>query len=99
MAVLPPTNSRTKPPTKSRAAHNAYLKARYFRDQSTEEGFYRVVLERQYSVGGSAGPSYDIAAVGQRFLMIKADDSAQPPKLVLVQNWFEELKARVPTGQ
>ena len=58
-----------------------------------------LVLKRQYSVGGSSGPSYDIAPDGQRFLMIKADDSAQPPKLVLVQNWFEELKARVPTGQ
>ena len=39
-AVLPSTNDRAPPPTKSRAAHNAYLKARYFRDQGTEEGFY-----------------------------------------------------------
>ncbi len=58
-----------------------------------------LVLERQYPVGESAGPNYDIAADGQRFLMIKADDSARLPQLVLVQNWFEELKAQVPTGQ
>ena len=41
LTFLAPTNSRPKPPTKSRAAHQAYLKARYFRDQGTEEGFYR----------------------------------------------------------
>ncbi len=58
-----------------------------------------LVLERQYPVGESAGPNYDIGADGQRFLMIKADDSAQPPQLVLVQNWFQELKTRVPTGK
>ena len=58
-----------------------------------------LVLERQYPVGESAGPNYDIGADGQRFLMIKDDDSAQPPQLVLVENWFEELKALVPAGQ
>ena len=41
LAVLPPATGQAAPPTKSRAAHNAYLKARYFRDQGTEEGFYR----------------------------------------------------------
>lgn len=41
LAVLPPTNGRPTAPTKSRVAHQAYLKARYFRDQGTEEGFYR----------------------------------------------------------
>ncbi len=57
------------------------------------------VLQQQYPVGESAGPNYDISADGQRFLMIKDDDSAQPTQLVLVENWFEELQARVPTGQ
>ena len=41
LAVLPSTKGRPTPPTKSRSARNAYLKARYFRDQGTEEGFYR----------------------------------------------------------
>ena len=41
LAVLPPASGQPAPPTKSRAAHHAYLKARYFRDQGTEKGFYR----------------------------------------------------------
>ena len=52
------------------------------------------------------GRTYDIARDGQRFLMIKeggtatADDPvAGLTQIHVVQNWFEELKARVPTGQ
>ena len=48
--------------------------------------------------------SYDISPDGQRFLMFKegAAISADDPfagltRLIVVQNWFEELKARVPT--
>ena len=40
---------------------------------------------------------YDVAADGQRFLMIKSsvpDPGAQQMNVVL--NWFEELKQRVP---
>ena len=42
--------------------------------------------------------NYDIAPDG-RFLMIKeaaATDGATAQQLVVVLNWFEELKARVP---
>jgi serine/threonine-protein kinase len=50
-----------------------------------------------------AGRSYDVSADGQRFLMIKnaaaigqaADATA--PRLIVVEHWSEELKARVPT--
>jgi len=43
--------------------------------------------------------NYDVTANGQRFLMVRILDPAPEPQteLVLVQNWFEELKARVPT--
>ncbi len=59
-----------------------------------------LVLEQQYSVGGSAGPSYDIAADGQRFLMIKdqADAATASTQIILVLNWFEELKRLVPNN-
>ena len=43
LTVLPPANAEPAPPTKSQAAHQAYLRARYFRDQGTEEGFYRAL--------------------------------------------------------
>ncbi len=43
---------------------------------------------------------FDIAPDGQRFLMRKpggaTPDDAAEPELVIVQNWFEELKRLVP---
>jgi hypothetical protein len=43
---------------------------------------------------------YDVSADG-RFLMMKnADGPAEPapaPRIVVVRNWFEELKRLVPT--
>ena len=45
--------------------------------------------------------AYDVSADGQRFLMIKepqqANDDPLPPRMVVVLNWGEELKARLPT--
>ena len=42
--------------------------------------------------------TYDVTADGQRFLMITAADAAATGHdVVLVENWFEELKRRVPT--
>jgi Tol biopolymer transport system component len=48
---------------------------------------------------GNPGRTYDISPDGQRFLMIKAlgaGEGAPPPSIVVVQNWLEELKAKVP---
>jgi hypothetical protein len=42
-----------------------------------------------------------VAPDGKRFVMLKNTDSssprATPPRIVVVQNWFEELKRLVPT--
>ncbi len=50
--------------------------------------------------GRNTGRTYDIAPDGQRFLMTKSGDGANvdaaPAEIVIVENWFEELKARVP---
>ncbi len=45
-----------------------------------------------------------ISPEGQRFLIIRqgaqTDDSSVPPaQITVVLNWFEELKARVPTDR
>ena len=42
---------------------------------------------------------YDVSADGRRFLMIQPKQPVVQPitQLVVVTNWFEELKARVPT--
>lgn len=41
---------------------------------------------------------YDAAPDGKRFLMVKDVErpTLKPTHMILVQNWFEELKARVP---
>jgi hypothetical protein len=44
---------------------------------------------------------YDVAPDGQRFYAMQARNPPPPPVVThinLLQNWFEELKAKVPTG-
>ncbi len=50
---------------------------------------------------GSPRPQYDVSADGQRFLMItahKSNDADARPRIVVVQNWFDELKRLVPVN-
>jgi eukaryotic-like serine/threonine-protein kinase len=53
-----------------------------------------------WDLQGTLGREYDVSARGDRFLVMKpAPDSQQqsfPDTIVVVQNWFEELKQRVP---
>ena len=55
-----------------------------------------VLFEQQYYLDRSRR-TYDLAPDG-RFLMVKAGDDAEGPaaQIILVQNWFEELKRLVP---
>jgi serine/threonine-protein kinase len=46
-----------------------------------------------YTVGGNAGV-YDVSPDGKRFLMIRPMAGVGETELVVVQNWFEELKQR-----
>ena len=42
---------------------------------------------------------YDVGPDGQRFLMLKEDESAaSTAQINIVLNWFEELKRLVPTN-
>jgi hypothetical protein len=45
--------------------------------------------------------SWDISPDGTRFLMVKLQEQKSQPvtEMILVQNWFEELKRLVPTGK
>ena len=46
--------------------------------------------------------TYDVSLDGQRFLMIKdaaGSDQSPPPRIVVVQNWFEDVKRLVPVGR
>jgi len=60
-------------------------------------GAAHMLFEGQFRVDGPFR-GYDVTPDGQRFLMVRAVE--QPParitQMVLVQNWFQELKAKAP---
>ena len=59
-----------------------------------------VVFEQTYFGNTFLGRTYDISPDGKRFLMIKQASpggETEPTQLILVLNWFEELKRLVPT--
>jgi len=52
------------------------------------------LFEGRYATGNTIGTEYDVHPDGQRFLM--AEDAA-PDEIRIVQNWFVELEALIPT--
>ena len=56
------------------------------------------ILQFPYFEAGS-GRTFDIAPDGRRFLVIKPGGDNTPQSLVVVQNWFQELKRRVPANR
>jgi eukaryotic-like serine/threonine-protein kinase len=58
----------------------------------------RLLFEGRYGATAIVRP-YDVSPDGQRFLMVKQKERTpiSASQMILVQNWFEELKARVPT--
>jgi Tol biopolymer transport system component len=79
------------------------------RTQSTfSAGRPRVLWEGHYSHGmssscgapGVTSFNYDVTPDGQRFLMVKdSHQDVASNRIVVVLNWFEELKRRVPAGE
>jgi len=68
-------------------------------EPSFTPGAPEVMFEGDYLLG-AAGRTYDLSPDGLRFLMIKegggAEDASEAASLILVQNWFQELKRLVP---
>ena len=61
-------------------------------------GTPHLLFEGAFRSDGSAFRNYDVTPDGQRFLMVQEVQrpSARVSQMVLVQNWVEELKQRVP---
>ena len=61
----------------------------------------RLLFTAQDYVGMGQIRSWDISPDGKHFLVVKMEERKSRPltELVLVQNWFEELKRLVPTGK
>jgi Tol biopolymer transport system component len=57
------------------------------------------LLDARYFLQMGGSRNYDVSPDGKRFLMIKSADgpaTLAPQSLVVVQNWFEELRRLVP---
>ena len=62
-------------------------------------GTPRLLFEKHYEPSLGLFANYSVTADGQRFVMIKRLDEGQSPTQVNVAiNWFEQLKAKAPTG-
>jgi hypothetical protein len=61
----------------------------------------RLLFEQPGYASHSPIRTWDISPDGQRFLMVKMEVRKPHPvaEMILVQNWFEELKRLVPTGK
>ncbi len=72
------------------------------------QAFQKTLLDSAQELAAVAGPllpgaSETVGIFSQRFLMIKeAEQTGEAPaqtELIIVLNWFEELKRLVPTGE
>jgi Tol biopolymer transport system component len=61
----------------------------------------RMLFEGPYEPAPITNPNYDVSPDGQRFLMLKPTEQAgaAPTQIIVVQNWLEELKQKVPVGK
>jgi len=84
-----------------RSPDGGVMGARVERGPSWQAGQVMQVVRPGYFESPGAFPrQYELAPDGQRFLMIREAgvDQGPAPQIVVVQNWSEELKRRVPTN-
>lgn len=70
-------------------------------EPSLSAGKPSVLFEGPYQPSPFPNANYDVTADGQRFLMVKPVKSkdAAPTQIIVVLDWFEELKQKVPAGK
>jgi len=60
----------------------------------------RMLFQGSYVTTLGTYPFYDVSSDGERFLMLKPTERITSlTQIVVVQNWFEELKRLVPPGK
>jgi hypothetical protein len=68
---------------------------------TSSAGTPHMLFEGPFRIDGGHFRNYDVTPDGQRFLMVR--EVERPParvsQVVLVHNWVEELKSRVPAGK
>ena len=98
------TNGGTQPRWASNSTElfyrngNAIMTVPVETEPSFAAGNPTVVFEGQYAAP-LGGRTYDVSLDGERFLMLKeVDRDSEPVRIVVVRNWFEELRRLVPTN-
>jgi len=67
---------------------------------SFSAGRPKMLFQGPYLPTFTTVPFYDVSPDGGRFLMISPGEPTTPhTQIVVVQNWFEELKQKVPSGR
>ena len=66
-------------------------------DGALHFGKPEVAVRGSYAAPFGLTRNYDISPDGKRFLLLKETDEQSPPHVIVVLNWFEELKRLVPT--
>lgn len=61
-----------------------------------EAGKPQALFEAPYDEAGAANSNYDTTADGG-FVMVRSEQEWEAAQLIVVTNWFEELKRRAPT--
>jgi hypothetical protein len=86
-------------------AHDRLMAATVTSGAPASLGVPSAITDHPYSwtVAGVLGRLYDVSHTSDRFLVMKQEeeshptDQNEPSSIVVVQNWIEELKHRVPT--
>ena len=67
---------------------------------SISAGKPKMLFQGSYVPSAITFPYYDVSPDGQRFLMFKPNEqNTSLTQIVVVQNWFEELKQKIPIGK
>jgi serine/threonine-protein kinase len=66
-------------------------------EPSFEAGKPRPLFEAPFADSEAAYPNFDITPNGQSFIMIQTKVESAATRLLVVSNWFEELKDRAPS--
>jgi len=62
-----------------------------------EPGQPRALFEAPFDEGESPYANYDVSPSGDEFYMVRTDEGREAKRLIVVTNWFQELKEKVPT--
>jgi serine/threonine-protein kinase len=64
-----------------------------------EPGKPQTLFEAPIGEAESLYANYDVSENGKEFIMVRIDEGREAERLIIVTDWFKELKEQVPTGR